>query len=193
MPNWCSNELTVSHKDPKMLDKFIEAFKKGCIASTFAPPPDWAEIIRQEKLEKMKVENPSVAKLADDLDLKIDIEEEMRKDSRWYDWNIQNWGTKWDFPSQEGGDVSISNGKISVSFDTAWAPPVGVYAKLREHGFDVRALYYEGGMGFGGIWENGDDYCEDNPDLFPRELIDAFDIQFESDLELEEKKEEKKE
>jgi hypothetical protein len=49
--------------------------------------------------------------------------------NNWYDWSIENWGTKWnsygyrDFPEYEGGDMQ---------FYTAWAQPEPVIKKLSE-------------------------------------------------------------
>jgi hypothetical protein len=74
----------------------------------------------------------------------------------WYDWCVNEWGTKWDV----GGDgitAEIENGRITTSFDSAWSPPIAAYEKLLDLGFSVRAYYYEGGMCFAGIWEDGDD------------------------------------
>ena len=48
-----------------------------------------------------------------------------------------------------------------MSFDSAWSPPTQAYEKLVDLGFSVRAYYYECGMGFCGIWDEGfDDYYE---------------------------------
>lgn len=44
MPNWCTNNITVSHVDPSMMAKFKEAFDKGALLETFIPTPpneDW--------------------------------------------------------------------------------------------------------------------------------------------------------
>jgi hypothetical protein len=50
-------------------------------------------------------------------------------------------------------------------------------------GFYIRAMYYEGGIGFCGIWENGQDDCYDiggNSDWvkknIPREIDQVFCI-----------------
>ena len=72
----------------------------------------------------------------------------------WYDYCVNEWGTKWDVTGQEVND--IPNGVI-LTFDSAWAPPTGAYDKLLDLGFEVRAMYYEPGMGFCGVWDNGQD------------------------------------
>jgi hypothetical protein len=78
----------------------------------------------------------------------------------WYDFCVNEWGTKWDV----GGDDGVLNdieGGIIVSFDSAWAPPTNAYEKLHEMGFKILAMYYEPGMAFAGVWEDGsDDYYE---------------------------------
>ncbi len=52
-------------------------------------------------------------------------------DDRWYDWNINNWGTKWDIDGKyselDGDDYSFQ-----VTFETAWSPPEQIYYALRE-------------------------------------------------------------
>ena len=52
-------------------------------------------------------------------------------DDRWYDWNIKNWGTKWDIDGKyseiDGDDYSFQ-----VTFETAWSPPEQIYYALRE-------------------------------------------------------------
>jgi hypothetical protein len=37
MPNWCSNSFEVSHTDPEMVSKFVEAVRAGNLFETFAP------------------------------------------------------------------------------------------------------------------------------------------------------------
>jgi hypothetical protein len=77
----------------------------------------------------------------------------------WYDWNINNWGTKWDFAleSIERTDANT----VSGSFESAWSPPTTAYERLMELGFEIEAFYYEPGMCFVGKWADGvDDYYE---------------------------------
>ena len=46
-----------------------------------------------------------------------------------------------------------------MAFDTAWAPPVGIYEELIKQDFGVKAFYYEPGMDFAGLWQDGNDDC----------------------------------
>jgi hypothetical protein len=77
----------------------------------------------------------------------------------WYDFNIANWGTKWDVQSD---NVAIEDANtVSASFDSAWAPPIRAYEQLMEQGFEIEAFYYEPGMAFVGKWADGvDEYYE---------------------------------
>ena len=92
----------------------------------------------------------------------------------WYDWRVNNWGTKWDVC-----DVQITNpiehnedGTSTFGFNcwTAWSPPVPVWKKLVELGIDVHADYQDEGMMFEGEFVNGEDRCWE-----PEEVIDEED------------------
>jgi hypothetical protein len=109
----------------------------------------------------------------------IPIPEE-EKDN-WYFWCIANWGTKWDtgvFLVEEDED------SVQLSFDTAWGPPVKFYESLEELGYVVNAMYFEPGMAFAGIWEDGSDNSYDYSSMsadeveqyLPEELDEAFYI-----------------
>lgn len=98
-----------------------------------------------------------------------------------YDWSIENWGTKWDASVHE---YWIEDGHLYVSFDTAWGPPTEFYQKIFEQEYGVKGFYYECGMCFAGIWEDGvDDYYEfsnetadELENLLPTELDEMFAI-----------------
>ena len=72
-------------------------------------------------------------------------------DSRWYDWNIANWDTKWDV----AGSVEIEEQDseiVEINFNTAWSPPEAICFKLREMFPDLSFswFYDEPGMEFAG-------------------------------------------
>lgn len=103
----------------------------------------------------------------------------------WYEWSIDNWGTKWDTEIEEDSYSLSEDGKtVSMSFDTAWGPPCEWYDNI--DGFSVVAYYYEPGMGFCGKWTtmDGDDQHEITMDedidelqaRVPADILDAFGI-----------------
>jgi hypothetical protein len=79
--------------------------------------------------------------------------------------------------------------EVSCSFDSAWSPPVGLYEKLVDLGYDVKATYWEPGMAFCGIWDNGVDHYVDyqSKDMIPVALWNEYDMQefFEDDEEVD--------
>jgi hypothetical protein len=75
----------------------------------------------------------------------------------WYDFCVGEWGTKWDVGGDGQSDIHPDGKMLHTSFDSAWSPPVNAYDKLVELGFGVNAMYYEGGMGYAGSYdEHGD-------------------------------------
>ena len=72
--------------------------------------------------------------------------------NHWYDWNIRNWGTKWD-----AGDVEFeqfADDHIFYRLSTAWSPPVEAIASLSAQFVTlVFTLEWEEEQGFGGVLE----------------------------------------
>jgi hypothetical protein len=77
-------------------------------------------------------------------------------DTGWYQWNINNWGCKWD-----AGRVDILENvsrRITYYFETAWAPPEFVFKAMAEQYPELDfLLWYEEEQGWGGelIAKNG--------------------------------------
>ena len=98
------------------------------------------------------------------------------EEENWYNWNIGNWGTKWDVsPEQvdiEDDDDGMST--VSTNFDSAWAPPIAIAEHLHELGFEVRLYYYEPGVAFAGVWEDGSDDCYELGDMTSDEVVDEL-------------------
>lgn len=73
------------------------------------------------------------------------------EDSRWYDWCINNWGTKWDVDSATL--VGKDDKEAVYYFCSAWSPPeeaIRHIAKLYpELYFELK--YAEGGMDYSGF------------------------------------------
>jgi hypothetical protein len=148
MPNYCDNTVELYHKDPAMLERARKAFNKGELLNEFIPVP-------QDLKDTMSGFFGDEEKQA--------LLEQKHKDnfekygySNWYDFCINEWGTKWDVGGTDEPAADIPGG-LMLSFQSAWAPPCDAYTKLMELGFSIRAMYYEPGMAFAGIWDNGDD------------------------------------
>lgn len=168
MPNYCSNVLTLTHSDPDMIKKVVAALNTNALFQTFHPCPQelydtisgsYADTAKQAALEQQEKDNVNTYGYAN-----------------WYDWCISNWGTKWDTIGCEIHSADTLS--VHTGFYTAWAPPIQFYEKMMELGFEVKALYYELGIGFAGIWENGqDEYYDDiKSPYLPCELVELIPV-----------------
>ena len=93
------------------------------------------------------------------------------QEDNWYDWNVSNWGTKWDIcPTVFERD---EDNRVRVDFETAWGPPIALYDFLTAEGWRVEAYYEESGCGFCGKYEYGQDDCYEYT-LDSWESIDAI-------------------
>jgi hypothetical protein len=169
MPNWCSNTLTLTHEDRKMISRAVKATKNDTLFNEFVPCPqalsDTTEGSFGDKLEQARLN---------------DIRENNRRTygySSWYDFAIGEWGTKWDI---SGGNDSYkikkvdSGYSVTLHFDTAWSPPINFYDKLVELEFTVDAMYYEPGVNFCGQYYDGSDETFELNDLSSEEVRDQL-------------------
>jgi hypothetical protein len=186
MPNWCANTLTISHEDPTMIVRAKAAFAEGEFLNEFIPVPE------DLKITAGKVSDP-------DEQSRLTAQEQYNRTkfgyANWYDWCVNEWGTKWDVGGSSGIQTWDDH-ELVVYFDSAWSPPIAAYEKLLDLGFTVYATYYEPGCAYAGIFEDGlDDYYDlsdlDSGDVkqqLPPELDDSFGIS-ESMAEYEDEQE----
>jgi hypothetical protein len=154
MPNWCNNYLVLEHDDPEMITRARKAFNEGKLLNEFAPVPQALQIVagrvgaddepEQIKLHEQTMHNLSTYGYAN-----------------WYDWCVNEWGTKWDVGGEGDQSSQDSPTDVRMNFDSAWAPPIAAMEKFQDLGFKVKLIYWESGMCFAGIYdENGDDYID---------------------------------
>jgi hypothetical protein len=132
MPNWCYNYVTVKG-DPKELHRLVEAMRiteknsKGEDYQTFGLnhlypcPTELSETVSSfghaqspEHEQQMK---DNLAKYGA---------------SDWYDWNIENYGTKWGACHMEMDEDNLDeeNGSLHFYFESAWSPANGLMEKV---------------------------------------------------------------
>lgn len=146
MPNWCSNVVTLSHKDPVMIERAVKSAADGELLNEFIPIP--------EELKE------TVANFDETEQTKANLEKYGY--ANWYDFCLSEWGTKWDI-STNSVDRN-PDGSITLSFETAWGPAIEAYRKFESMGFGVDATYYEPGMCFCGSYVDGFDETYEIPD-----------------------------
>jgi len=152
MPNWCNNVLELAHKASAMIERARVAFDDGKLCNEFVPVPEPLHIVAgrvSDEAEQAKLEAAEASN------------KEAYGYDNWYDYCVNEWGTKWDVGG-DGMTADVSpDGRLTMSFDSAWSPPIAFYEKMLDLGFEVRAYYYESGMCYAGIWEDGiDDYYD---------------------------------
>ena len=163
MPNWCNNSVTIS-SGKENIDKF-EAFlneKNG---------KEWFDFFLPCPEELRDVDSPNETK-------NVEALTEKYGHADWYSWSVENWGTKWNPDAQ---DWSREENSISFWFDSAWAPPTNLYAKITNEEYDVEGYYLEEGMQFVGKFSDGsDEYYEysDSESLndIPEDIIENWNL-----------------
>ena len=176
MPNWVDNTITLKHSDPTMIKRAHDALERGEFLNEFHPVPLDLQIVAGRLGDDESAEQQALV-----------LQENANRDkygyANWYDWCVNEWGTKWDV-GDEGSATLNEDGSLTASFNSAWAPPIEAYRMLEDLGFEIKAYYFEGGMMFAGIYEDGDDdYYEIggmnseqiNAEL-PKELDEMFGI-----------------
>ena len=148
MPNWCNNVATLQANKAR-IDTVVAGAKGDGVLQALIPVPDelrdttagsFGDADKQAALEAQEAAN--LAKYGY---------------KNWYDFCVNEWGTKWDLCDVQVN--RIDDETVTLSFDTAWSPPIEAYEKLLGLGFAIEAFYYEPGMCFCGKWADGFDDC----------------------------------
>ncbi len=80
----------------------------------------------------------------------------------WYEWRVENWGTKWDVCEVEiieplAHEDVFDKSWFSFRCWTAWGAPIPVWDKLHAMGIEVQADYQDEGGMFEGEYHHGED------------------------------------
>lgn len=173
MPNHCANTLKITAHTPEQLALL-------------------ADIRHQLTLEEKHIFNTIYPCPAELMDTRAGFPKDPQEPdniekygyAHWYDFCVAEWGTKWD--AYEVDLLSDTGNSLTISFDTAWSPPTGIYATLLTKGFSVEATFVEQGCDFIGYWVNGHDHTEslsaltgeaqdEDEDSYCEDLIDLPD------------------
>jgi hypothetical protein len=147
MPNHCMSELTITGK-PKKLHKLLKQ----------------VEITNSEATTEHEAKPFSCQKI---------IPRPSQLDYDWYNWNTENWGSKWDLCEFEWITNDWEGEYLHAEFWTAWSPIPLVLQKLSEQHKTLEMTYrfVDEGGGFYGTYsfkgglltvdEQGDDFTCD--------------------------------
>ena len=130
MPNWCQNRVEIFAKeDGEDINKIIKIFESDNPFNQLIPEPDWASIPNEKGELPVKADHPFVG---------LEWPSTGKQDNRWYNWRLENWGTKWG-PSPDSIDIDdqLDSDFVTLFFTTPWGPPEKVFEKLQEMDYDV--------------------------------------------------------
>jgi hypothetical protein len=144
MPNWCNNTITIEHKDSEKINEVVKSLttkindntNESLFFSYCKPEPDYSKT-------KVKSTYPEITKK--------EYEEDI--DKKWWDWRVQNWGTKWNIEALDEDRITVKDNTVIFDCETAWSPPLEALAELENKGFEIECDYYEGGCSFIGRYE----------------------------------------
>ena len=162
MPNWCNNNISITGPN-SVIDKIEKIVK---------------EEENTDLSSKEKGETPGLLQFMAPMPKELDGTTAPSSSAdkpqplvegfdNWYDWRVENWGTKWELCEFYGVDRQYHSEQnegestITFGFDSAWSPPINAYEQFLRDNEDcsLKAWYYEGGCDFMGEWNNGIDDC----------------------------------
>jgi hypothetical protein len=96
----------------------------------------------------------------------------------WYDWNVREWGTKWDASEVDFTDNSDDTGaNLNYSFSTAWSIPEPVFRAMVEQHPELHFSFSsEEEQGWGAEFESSDSEDEDGKPTKSLTLTKEWDI-----------------
>ena len=131
MPNICENELSIyANGDDqeallKKLTKQVESEESVFDFNKLVPTPDWDNTPNEDgELPVIDEDAPSFMQVK-----KFPLSG--KSDDRWYDWNRENWGTKWNADKAEVYVCKYGD-HVQFKFETAWCAPVEILLALRD-------------------------------------------------------------
>lgn len=188
MPNWCANSLKLVATTAESEKKLAEIVQELSRAKTAGEDASIFHIIKPVP-EALKITAGFLGLGTPEQTALLEAEKRNLNTygyKNWYDYCVSEWGTKWDART-ENDSFNVDGHKVTIYFDTAWSPPMGIYHALEDMGFELEATYIEQGMGYIGFYKDGMDHCEkmeqffaktseetDDDDYFQVEAIDAF-------------------
>jgi len=158
MPNHCHNRVTFYSDDTTAILKLHKIFLSGIenddnsetrktVFGQFIPEPDWTKTpLAESDVQEYSFSNPrgevgELPVMSDDKMRGLIFPSTGVNDDRWYNWRVQNWGTKWDCYTLEIDDTDMPHG-FEVNFETAWSPPEEVCYAIREQFDDLSISWF---------------------------------------------------
>lgn len=183
MPNWCYQYCTV--EGPKEdLKSFIKALE--------FPTGDGGSIYGMNHLFECPEELSNTVAGRLDGDEQVELEKKQAENmekygyENWYDWCVAKWGTKWGAVNLQIENNIESHGNISMQFESAWAPAIGLLEEVsRQFPTLAIGMYCREEANFFagyGVFKGGETIIEDGVDLSDAPEPPEGDIEAEWDV-----------
>lgn len=170
MPNWCSNDMEIlftNKLNEKELEKIKEIFPEDKISfKVIIPEPEimikcnlndeikikktkwyhkYKDICSKEQINEVLSNGHYLVKEGGEWIKVKDFEEDVedyKTIPNWYDWNYENWGTKWDATTYY---FEATESHITISFGTAWginaeAISTAMFRKFLELNIELESI-----------------------------------------------------
>ena len=158
MPNHCYNRVSLYSDDTTVILRLHEIFKIGLdpnddrtVFGQFIPEPKWEEIpltaetVQDYSWDKPKGEVGEKPVMVNNEDRPflngLRFKSTDRQDDRWYNWNCDNWGTKWNSINAER-EICEYGDHVKYTFETAWAAPREILIALKEQYPDLQFNWF---------------------------------------------------
>jgi hypothetical protein len=137
MPNWCYNRVSIYSENIDQVTELFDIFNNPEPFNALIPSPKWSETPNEDgELPVLEEHKDSDGKV---LFTTHKFPKSGKTDDRWYDWQINNWGTKW-----EPTDLSVEqcDEELELTFNTAWSPPEDICRAIRNKYPDVTVSWF---------------------------------------------------
>jgi len=165
MPNWVYNSLTISGPAEQ-----ISALKQQLNTPFTKTHENWNGETKQMEFKEYKYTTPVFAFHNIYNHIQDGVSDEVYQSqpdhsknpldfsgNDWYNWNVRNWGTKWDvavMDDEKYPDTELmeeNENSLAYRFNTAWSPPTEIIAVLSARYPNLEmSLSFEEETGWGG-------------------------------------------
>ena len=138
MPNWCYNRVSIYSENIETVNELFDIFNNPEPFNKLIPSPVWSETPNEDGelpvIDEHKDADGNVVFTT------RKFPKSGKNDDRWYDWQIQNWGTKW-----EPTDIDVEQTddmELELTFNTAWSPPDAICRRIRDKYPDISVSWF---------------------------------------------------
>lgn len=162
-----------TYRGIRRIEELMEDYAK---ANDLDPKSVKYDDISENYITEYRKEHPEVEKDEWNLGEKAIRNREKYGAPTWYEWDIQNWGSKWNACGY-CEDTDYSRNTDYLEFETAWSAPIPVIEKLAKDYPDVTFIHRwaDEDLGYNcGIigYENGRQFIPTTPDAY----LDDFEF-----------------